>query len=264
MSVVPVATALAVVRPAATVVAPVGDLTRREVEELTLDAREALARAQAAAAAVETASGEFVALIRRAWDGRAHKALGLPSWAAYCEVAFGPIGALRIPIVTRVQMVAELTAERADGRKRMSARACGDALRMADQTMRADLKRARALAEAPAAAATEQPVPASEDVVDGEVVEAPILTLPAQALADLADLGPRGITGPELTRRHRDWTTGAWCVLSRLHRQGHVARLSGAIDDGTRDGHAVYVLTTPEALAGRLTEPPGRSRQRRP
>lgn len=61
----------------------------------------------------------LVPLVKRAYEGRADKALGYASWHAYCEAE---LGGIRIPLADRPAAVAEL---RGAG---MSTRAIGSAI----------------------------------------------------------------------------------------------------------------------------------------
>jgi len=73
---------------------------------------------------------QLVPLVKRAYEGRADKALGYPSWHAYCAAE---LGGLRLPLADRPAAVAEL---RDAG---MSTRAIGSALGVDAKTVRNDL-----------------------------------------------------------------------------------------------------------------------------
>lgn len=221
-------------------------LTREQAQLLTDDARAALGR-------VEQAARVFAVLIARAWDGKAHRALGYPSWAAYTADAFGPLAELRIPVAARAEQIEHLTTRATNP---LSLRGAAAAFGIADQTARADRKRVAAARAAAAAAA--DPTPAAP---------APT-TKTGQALADLLAAGAAGLTSTELGRLHRSWSA-PWAVLSELHAQleateggprRRVQRLAQAEPTGTRRGMAVYVH--PSAVAGRDVEAPGRRSRR--
>lgn len=220
------------------------DLTWHQADELTRRIRRHLmdlkAMLEAASDLVDAAS----VLLDRAWATRADEALGYSSFEAYCAEQFGSLGAVRLPVPERVQLVMALYGSG----ERMSVRGASRVMGIADQTGRADVRRGT-----PPAPVVQDEVAPPEPKVDHGSPRA--ATKPALVLAALA-AAPRGLTAPELDRAHgwRHGTAGA--VLSELHR-GH--RLARSVE--TRDGYALYLAL--EHAAGREVEAPGRrSRQR--
>lgn len=184
-------------------------LTRAEAAALTAEARAALCMA------LEWAS-RAVDLVKQAWAMRADIALGYDTWEAYCEAEFAGLRNIRIPIETRVEMVAAL--REVD----MATRQVGAVLSISDHTVRQDLKRA----------ATPHVSVCGEDVNTGKGRKP--TTRAEQVLDALAD-SVNGLTWIELgqaLRLHHGQSSGA---LTRLHQQGRIVRTAEY-----RQGSAVY------------------------
>lgn len=95
------------------------ELTADEARELTAEIRSDL--------------DGLLPKVKRAFEGRADKALGYESWQAYCSAELSDV---RVPVGSRPAMVAEL---RQGG---MSQRAIGSALGVSKETVRRDLSTA--------------------------------------------------------------------------------------------------------------------------
>lgn len=74
---------------------------------------------------------QLVPLVKRAYEGRADRALGYANWHSYCAAE---LGGIRIPLADRPTVVTELR------REGMSTRAIGSALGVDAKTVRNDLK----------------------------------------------------------------------------------------------------------------------------
>jgi len=210
--------------------------------------------ARALTAEIRGVARDLVALVQRAYDGRAWIALDYPTWSEYLAAEVGT--ALRgIPVEDRREAVGAW----ADGG--LSTRAIQAALGLkSDQTVRADLKVVRpegraAVVGLDGRAYAQKPAAGPRGfLADGQ--QARPLTKTQRAVADLDAAGEAGITGPELGKRRR-WTHGIYsAVLSDLHRTGRIARLTES-----RSGMAVYCSL--EHVAGRATEQPGRRPRRK-
>lgn len=210
------------------------ELTRAEARVLTGEARAALRSAlQWASRAVE--------LVERAWAMRADVALGYPTWEAYCATEFAGLRDIRIPVPTRVEIVEALTEAG------MSTRKVGAVLSIAEQTVRADIARARA-PHAAAGVLAAPPAPSGPP----QAVAAPLLRRatpvaaagerrPTQVelvLAELAAAGSKGLTWIELGQALGLHHGSASAVLSKLDRRGLVERTTTY-----RQACAAYVLT---------------------
>jgi hypothetical protein len=216
-------------------------LTRAGAKALTAEIRAAMRNViEWAATAVD--------LIERAWAMRADTALGYESWDAYCRAEFAALRELRIPTDVRPEIVAAL-AEAG-----MSTRKIGSALHLADQTVRADLKRAHT----PLTLVTAADTPDHAPVV---AAAAPALTNVQRALAALAAAGEAGLTSVELHKKVRGLPDSS-AILSEAHKRHRIARLSVEEPSGTRGGFAVYVM--PEHVGARVVEGPGRRSRRKP
>lgn len=215
-------------------------LTRAGARALTAEIRAAMRNV------IEWAS-TAVDLIERAWAMRADTALGYESWDAYCRAEFAALREIRIPTDVRPEIVAAL-AEAG-----MSTRKIGSALHLADQTVRADLKRAHAPLTLVTGTDSRGHVPAA--------AAAKPLTNVQRALTALAAAGEVGLTSVELHKRVKGLPDSS-AILSEAHKRSTVARLSVEEPTGTRGGFAVYVA--PQHVAGRAVEGPGRRSRRKP
>lgn len=215
-------------------------LTRAGAKTLTAQIRAAMRNV------IEWAN-QAVELIEQAWAMRADTALGYESWDAYCRAEFAALREIRIPADVRPEIVAAL-AEAG-----MSTRKIGSALHLADQTVRADLKRAHTPLTLVTGADSRGHVPAAD--------AAKPLTNVQRALAALVKAGAEGLTSVELHKRVKGLPDSS-AILSEAHKRHRVARLSVEEASGTRGGFAVYVM--PEHAGGRAVEGPGRRSRRKP
>lgn len=222
-----------------------GSLTRAGAKALTAEIRAAMRNViEWAATAVD--------LIERAWAMRADTALGYESWDAYCRAEFAALREIRIPTDVRPEIVAAL-AEAG-----MSTRKIGSALHLADQTVRADLKRAHT----PLMLVTGADTPVMEDAAPIPVPSmTPTMTNVQRALTALAKAGAEGLTSVELHKKVRGLPDSS-AILSEAHKRHRIARLSVEEASGTRGGFAVYVM--PEHAGARVVEGPGRRSRRKP
>jgi len=217
-------------------------LTRAGAKALTAEIRAAMRNViEWVATAVD--------LIERAWAMRADTALGYESWDAYCRAEFAALREIRIPTDVRPEIVAAL-AEAG-----MSTRKIGSALHLADQTVRADLKRAHT----PLTLVTTTDSP--DHTSPAPVPVAKPVTNVARALAALTASGEAGLTSTELHKRVKG-LPDASAILSEAHKRHRIARLSIEEPTGTRGGFAVYVAL--EHVASRAVEGPGRRSRRKP
>ncbi|NAE18277.1 hypothetical protein [Enterococcus hirae] len=219
-------------------------LDRGDVDELTRSAAEMLTGELRAALknAVEWAA-RAAELLEQAWAMRADKALGYPTWQAYCEDQFAVIRALRIPTPQRQELVAALVEVG------MSFRKVGAALGQSEGQSRLDYAAAQA--------------PLIQGTVTASAPRKRTKSNNQRVLDALAAAGEEGCTSKELRRRLK-LIPDPGAILSELHgvKGGQrVARLAANEPTGTRDGYAVYVL--PQRTGGRQVEGPGRRVRRK-
>jgi hypothetical protein len=164
-------------------------------------------------------------LLLQAWTGRAWEALGHASWADYIA---NELPQLRFVKVDRADRVARHVTLAEAG---MTVRAISDAYGVGVGTVHRDI----------AGAARPETVTATDGRVRAARVERPATPpAPAESRADVvvrlvAAAGPAGLTCRELERKLRVHHGIASGALSRVARQGRVARI------GSRDGWGIYV-----------------------
>lgn len=179
----------------------------------------------------------LVPLVKRAYEGRADKALGYSSWHDYCATE---LGGIRIPLSDRPAAVAEL---REAG---MSTRAIGSALGTSEATVRRELRHGDAVEPAKVISLDGRERPAT--MPKGQDVAEKIL-----AAIDERTAAPSTSSGQEMSPEERDKREEKRLAIAAARRTAKtlvstvmedVATLLGARELG------VPGLITPQMIAG--------------